>query len=578
MALTQEQQIIVDDIVNSPCNLTFIQGKAGAGKSFLIKELYKQIGDMVVLVPTNMAKRVYPSAQTMHSFFYGAFDDLDEGFQNPNNYDLRGKDAIEDKLKNVSTIVIDEISMVRADTIEMINKICQCAKGTSKPFGGLSMIFVGDLFQLPPIVEDDDVKEYLKKEYGGFYFFDSHVISENEKNIRFFELKKSQRHKGDKEWENLLDSLRGRIDANSSVSIIETLNTRVVSEIPDDVFMLASSNAEVNRVNEQRIEKLPGKRVVVRAIISIKSKGSDEYKKFQYSSDLSLDPDTYHQVQMPSKFDPELRIVKGAKIMFTTSDKRNGFTNGELGTIEDFDTDKIYVKIKKTDGREVVIQNSSTDYRYQMEYDKTVHDLKRKVPYIQKTIQLPLKLAYAVTIHKSQGQTYDNVILDLESHIFAPGQLYVALSRVKELKGLYLTKPVSYSDIITDERVIEFLDRMRGVSPSKIANLELGQYSEITEFKEQILRHPNSCNESLIFLLSKLSELIFYKKYVYVFEELRKLHRIIEDVFLVSDKLIIDTPVLPNEGNCLSTLRELLNLYLKSVTTPRAIVLDRHHS
>ena len=177
MPLTPEQQSIANAILSSKSPITIIQGKAGTGKSFLIKSIVPQLGSVQILCPTNLAKQVYPSASTMHSFFYGEFDNLDEGYQNPNEYTyVRSGQWFLPRIAGVDTFIFDEISMVRSDTFEMMNKICQVAKRSSKPFGGIRVIAVGDMMQLPPIVEEEDVYKYLIKEYGGIYFFDSHII------------------------------------------------------------------------------------------------------------------------------------------------------------------------------------------------------------------------------------------------------------------------------------------------------------------------------------------------------------------------------------------------------------------
>ena len=164
MPLNDEQKTIVTDILRRPVPITVIQGKAGTGKSYLIRELAPRLGNTQILCPTNLAKLVYRSAQTMHSFFVWEFDDLVEGYQNPDGYNALRTRYFYGKSEYVDALIFDEISMVRADTFEMMNKICQVAKRSSAPFGGIRVIIVGDLYQLPPIVEEEAIYEYLMKE------------------------------------------------------------------------------------------------------------------------------------------------------------------------------------------------------------------------------------------------------------------------------------------------------------------------------------------------------------------------------------------------------------------------------
>ena len=161
MPLNQEQQAVANAILTSNTPITIIQGKAGTGKSYLVKSIIPQLGRVQIICPTNLAKQVYPYASTMHSFFYGEFDDLDEGYQNPSSYNfVRSGQWFLPRINSVDTFVFDEISMVRADTFEMMNKICQVARNSSKPFGGIRVIAVGDMMQLPPIVEEEEVYKY----------------------------------------------------------------------------------------------------------------------------------------------------------------------------------------------------------------------------------------------------------------------------------------------------------------------------------------------------------------------------------------------------------------------------------
>lgn len=190
------QENVLDFLLQNPSGITFVHGKAGCGKSYLIRKIESQILGCQVLTPTNLSATLYSRARTLHSFFYKCFDSLDEGYQNPANVteaSVLGFSALD----GISMLVFDEISMVRSDTFEMMHEICCKVKHNNLPFGGIPIVIVGDLFQLPPIVTTDAENEYLKKEYGGIYFFNSHVIQNNINNIRLFELIKSFRQQND---------------------------------------------------------------------------------------------------------------------------------------------------------------------------------------------------------------------------------------------------------------------------------------------------------------------------------------------------------------------------------------------
>jgi len=534
MPLTPEQQSIANAILSSKSPITIIQGKAGTGKSFLIKSIVPQLGSVQILCPTNLAKQVYPSASTMHSFFYGEFDNLNEGYQNPNEYTyVRSGQWFLPRIAGVDTFIFDEISMVRSDTFEMMNKICQVAKRSSKPFGGIRVIAVGDMMQLPPIVEEEDVYKYLIKEYGGIYFFDSHIIRKELPNVTFYELHQSERHKTDKEYERILDKFRST-DVQNDESLLDVLNSRIVpiDQIPSNIPYIASSNAEVHHVNTENLEKLPGSVYNSRAKIIIKERTSDNTHTFDYDESYNLDTQKYHEVEMPSAFDGELKFKVGARVVCTSSKKRDGYINGDFGVVTSYDGQYIGVKLDRN-GYTVKIGRSD-NYKYAMEYDAANHTLVRKTPYYQRVVQFPVKLAYAFTIHKSQGQTYENIALDLRSHIFAPGQLYVALSRAKSLNGLFLTKAIAYSDIIIDRAVTDFLGHFTKTEEHQPQIAETIIKPAVYDRMELLIQNNEKTPSNIVILNTLNSFLHTYnkKQYKYAYLELQK---IIEAIFAAFD-------------------------------------------
>ncbi len=584
---TQEE--IINYLKSNPSQITFIHGKAGCGKTYLLQKIEKEIAGCQILAPTNLVCKLYDNATTLHSFFYGAFDALDEGYQNPSNLTSNVKNSRAALyIKSVKLLVIDEISMVRSDTFEMMNCIFQKILDNNRPFGGVPVVVVGDLFQLPPIVSDDAVNQYLNKEYNGSYFFHSHVIQNNLKTIRLFEMTKSFRQLNDPEYVNILDAFRKPMNASKKVEILEKLNSRVVKDIPKDVIIIASSNDEVRKVNYQELAILSGQ--VERSVAQLSvSRLSNRKEHVSFAFDKLGEQEDIVPVEIPSNFEPIFEYKKGAKIMLTTSNRRGGYANGDFGIIESIHNDKLTVTLDKS-GRTIVIpeyRNQIEHYRYEMFYDANRHKLTRVTPYIQKTIQFPLKLAYAFTIHKSQGQTYKRVVLDLNSHIFAPGQLYVALSRVKSLNGLYLTKPLTYSDIISDETIFDFLYTLRsttsesGGSEKQTIEIKPTKYNPLCENFISFIRMKESnvtTSQFLTHILKGYMNLLNESKFELAFEELNKVVCLVEESYVTTDYATIinsmKNVVQKDEQSCQRFLNAIFEVYTDVVLSPRSKLID----
>ncbi len=578
--------ITQDDVLNYlktiPTGITFVHGKAGCGKTTLIKKLESEIRGCQVLTPTNLAASLYHGARTIHSFFHGVLDELDEGYQNPQNLLPARTDAFRMRFAGIRMFIIDEISMVRADLFEMINQICQSALGNSKPFGGIPLVVVGDMFQLPPVVSDDAVLEYLKQEYGGIYFFNSHIIQREFKNIKLFELTHSYRQANDPSFVKILDAFRQPLSPEDKMKIMDAINSRVTSIFPKDAMYVASSNEEVSQVNTQKLSELPGQIITIDAEYTIRTKDWNEEITLKHS-DLPSDKDIC-EIVVPSAYDSQLRFKKGARVVFCKSSRYWGYVNGDFGIIEDFNGDYFTIMLKN--GSKIQCPNPNdrykskqmNEYRYEMVYDQTKHELVRKTPFVQKTKQFPLKLAYAFTIHKSQGQTYDNVILDLNSHIFAPGQLYVALSRAKTLQSLYLTKPVTYSDIISDDSIFKFLDDVREFNHMRDSYSTMPQKKTITpisynfsyfiERKEQ----DSSSKDYMLYALNSFDTLFEYGEYEKAYWELQKVVDLIISTYQVDDYSemieIIKQKKYSEEG-CKFAINAIYEIYTDVVNCPK---------
>lgn len=402
----------------------FITGRAGTGKSTLLQYFRENsTKNVVVLAPTGVAA-LNVKGQTIHSFFRFK---PDVTIDKVKKMKIKRKDIY----KNIDVLVIDEISMVRADLLDCMDIFMRNnGRKTREPFGGVQVVFFGDLYQLPPVVKTKE-KEIFKDYYKTPYFFSARCFEDLK--LEFVELEKIYRQK-DEKFIQLLNKIRNRTITDEEIEILNQRYDKYFEPSEKDMFIqLVTRNEIAERINNNMLSKLKG-------------------KIFYYRGEIEGE---FERDSIPCP--EELKIKKGAQVMLVNNDSMGRWVNGSVGKIigiEEDETDIIVVKL--TDGRIVEVTPVKWElFRYY--YNK--EELKIETEKIGTYIQYPIILAWAITIHKSQGKTFDKVIIDLSGGAFAAGQLYVALSRCTTLDGIILKSRISRKDILIDWEVVKFITR-----------------------------------------------------------------------------------------------------------------------
>ena len=388
----------------------FITGKAGTGKSSLIRHIKKKSKkELVILAPTAIAA-LNVDAKTIHSFFNLPFHVITTN-DIKKHYNKR-------LINKIDAILIDEASMLRPDIIDAMDLTLQLTKGNDIPFGGIQIILIGDLYQLPPVITNDE-EDVMNKLYpDGQFFFNSNVINKIE--LVKFELKHVYRQKDDQ----LISLLNKARNATLNKNDLELLNERVVQDdfvVPEEMLTLSTNNHKVNSINSSNLKNIDAQEYSYEAEVDGKYSGSP--------------------------VDKTLKLKVGAQVMLV----KNGtnWVNGTLATIDKLLKTEIHIKVK---GKVYKLEKEKWE---RFEYE--IADNKITTTVSATFTQYPLKLAWAATIHKCQGQTFENIIIDMDFGAFAHGQTYVALSRVVSLDGLYLTKNLKTSDFIFNPQIKKFL-------------------------------------------------------------------------------------------------------------------------
>ena len=418
---TNKQQLQAYELIETTNSSFFLTGKAGTGKTTFLQTVQKEIDkNFIVLAPTGIAAML-AGGETIHSFF-----GLPLQICTPKTIGNVNRSKIS-IIKKVDTIIIDEVSMVRCDVIDAIDYTLRYVMRSSLPFGGKQMVFVGDLFQLPPVLrkEEAEIMDDLYNTMSPF-FFKARALKRL--SLPCIEFIKVYRQKDDV-FLSILDSIRFNRASYGELSVI---NQCVDRPIPSNerIITLCTRNDEASKINMSNLNLLD----------------SDEF-----CFDAKVEGDIKLDVNLPAE--KKLSLKCGAQVIFVRNDLSRRWVNGTIGTISKLSQDEIQVVTESGEYKVSPVSWESYKYEYNSKEKKIVKTL------VGTYTQFPLKLSWAITIHKSQGMTFDKMILDLSRGVFSKGQLYVALSRVRSLDGLFLVKPVSFGHIGTSEEVIAFANR-----------------------------------------------------------------------------------------------------------------------
>lgn len=415
----------------------FLTGKAGTGKTTFLRTLKEKSSKRSIIVAPTGVAAINAGGMTIHSFFQLPLSPFvpEANFKNRFDYSKEKRKII----RTLDLLIIDEISMVRSDVLDAIDSVLRRFREHEKPFGGVQLLMIGDLQQLTPVVTPED-EVILQRYYDTSYFFGSKAL----RSISYVTIELTHVYRQqDEEFITLLNNIReGEVSETDLKKLNERFNPNFEPEVGSDYIRLTTHNKMAESYNEVQLHNLPSKACTFIA------EADGNFPEYNYPADFKL------------------TLKRGAQVMFIRNDNNGRYYNGRIGHVTHIDNEKILV-LCPGDDKEIEVQQET--------WENTKYSLNEKTKQIEAEVQgtfkqYPLRLAWAITIHKSQGLTFEHAIIDAQSS-FAAGQVYVALSRCKTLEGLILASPISSSAIINDSQVTNYISHQTEEAEKSIAAL-----------------------------------------------------------------------------------------------------------
>lgn len=425
------------DFVEHTSISIFLTGKAGTGKTTFLRTLKEKSSKRSIIVAPTGVAAINAGGMTIHSFFQLPLSPFvpEANFKNRFDYSKEKRKII----RTLDLLIIDEISMVRSDVLDAIDSVLRRFREHEKPFGGVQLLMIGDLQQLTPVVTPED-EVILQRYYDTSYFFGSKAL----RSISYVTIELTHVYRQqDEEFITLLNNIReGQVSETDLKRLNERFNPNFEPEVGSDYIRLTTHNKMAESYNEVQLHNLPSKACTFIA------EADGNFPEYNYPADFKL------------------TLKRGAQVMFIRNDNNGRYYNGRIGHVTHIDNEKILV-LCPGDDKEIEVQQET--------WENTKYSLNEKTKQIEAEVQgtfkqYPLRLAWAITIHKSQGLTFEHAIIDAQSS-FAAGQVYVALSRCKTLEGLILASPISSSAIINDNQVMNYISHQTEEAAKSIAAL-----------------------------------------------------------------------------------------------------------